>query len=136
MEGDMNVRHILLLTASAVTMGLLLAGPAAARPGPLSSDQIVSQSSTQSQAPDLIERYVQRLPASAFYTPAGLRADGLRWQAMARTYKLLSATSAADSNGFDVRDGLVGAAGGLGIAICAGGLLFAVSRNRRTQVAL
>lgn len=132
----MNVRHILLLTAFAVTMSLFLAGPAAARPGPLTSDQIVTQSSAQSQAPDLVERYVQRQPASAYYTPAALKADGLRWQAMARTYERLSATSAAGSNGFDVRDGLVGAAGGLVIAICAGGLLFAVSRNRRTQVVL
>ena len=55
---------------------------------------------------------------------------------MARAYERLSATSVASSDTFDVRDALVGAAGALGIAICAGGLVFAVSRSRRPQVAL
>lgn len=130
----MNVRHILSLAAFALTLGLVVAGPAAARPGPLTSEQIVSQSS--SSTPDLVQRWLQRQPASAYYTPAALKADGLRMQAMARTYERLSATSAASSDTFDVRDALVGAAGGIGIAICAGGLVFAVSRNRRPQVAL
>jgi hypothetical protein len=132
MEGDMNVRHILLLAASALTLALVIAGPAAARPGPLSSNQIVSQSGT----PDLVQRWLDRQSASTYYTPAALKAYGLRMQAMARTYERLAANSSASSDSFDVRDGLVGAAGGLGIAICAGGLLFAVSRNRRPQVAL
>jgi hypothetical protein len=124
MEGDMNVRHILLLAASALTLALVIAGPAAAKPGPLSGDQIVGQSRTDSK------------PASAYYTPAALRAYGLRMQAMARTSERLSVNGAASPDSFDVRDALVGAAGGIGIVICAGGLILAVSRSRRPQVAL
>ncbi|HSC72533.1 MAG TPA: hypothetical protein VLB89_00105 [Gaiellaceae bacterium] len=130
----MNIRHIFLLAASALTLALVVAGPAAAKPGPLTTEQIVTQSS--SSTPDLVERWLQLQPASAYYTPAALRADGLRMQAMARTYARLSATSAASSDTFDVSDALVGAAGGIGIAICAGGLVFAVLRSRRPQVAL
>jgi hypothetical protein len=130
----MKVRDILLLTVSALTLAFVVAGPAAAKPGPLTSEQIVSQSS--SSAPDLVQRWLQQQPASAYYTPAALKAYGLRMQAMARAYERLSATSAASSDTFDVRDALVGAAGALGIAICAGGLVFAVSRSRRPQVAL
>jgi hypothetical protein len=147
MEGDMKARHILLLTALALTLGLLLVGQAVAKPGPLSNAQIVSRSSTpdlvqrwlqrqQPQSPDLIERYVQRQPASAYYTPAALKAYGLRMQAMARTYEQLSASNTSSSDSFDVRDGLIGAAGGVGIALCAAVLLVGVSRNRRPQVAL
>jgi len=147
MEGDMKARHIFSLAALALTLGLVLAGQAAAKPGPLSSDQIATRSSTpdlvqrwiqrqQPQAPDLIERYVQRQPASAYYTPVALKAYGLRMQAMARTYQGLSANTASSSDSFDVRDALIGAAGGIGIALCAAGLFLAVSRSRRPQVAL
>jgi len=128
----MNVRHIFSLAALALTLGLLLAGQATAKPGPLSRDQIVSQSST----PDLVERYVGRQPASAYYTAAALKAHGLRMQAMARTYERLSTSTTSSSDSFDVRDALVGAAGGIGIVLCAGGLFFAASRSRRPQVAL
>jgi len=147
MEGDMKVRHIFLLATLALTLGLILAGQAGAKPGPLGTDQIASQSTTpdlvqrwlqrqQPQAPDLIERYVQRQPASAYYTPAALRAYGLRMQAMANTYERRSANTVAGSDSFDVRDALVGAAGGIVFAICTAGLVFAVTRSRRPQVAL
>jgi hypothetical protein len=147
MEGDMKLRNIISLAALALGLGLVIVGQAAAKPGPLSSNQIVSQSSTpdlvqrwlqrqQPQAPDLVERYVARQPASAYYSPAALKAYGLRMQAMARTYQQLSANTASSSESFDVRDALVGAAAGIGIALCAGGILFAVSRSRRPQVAL
>jgi hypothetical protein len=132
----MHGRHIFLLAVCALTLGAVLAGQASAKPGPLSTNQIVSQSST-SQAPDLIERYVQRQPAAAYYSPAALKAYGLRMQAMARTYERLSAnTTGSSSDGFDMRDALIGAAGGIGIAICAAGLVVAVSRNRRPEVAV
>lgn len=131
----MKARHIFVLAALALTLGLILAGQAAAKPGPLSQQQIVGQSSTP-QTADLIERYVERQPASAYYTPAALKAYGLRMQAMARTYERLSANTAVSSDSFDVRDALIGAAGGIGIAICAAGLVVAVSRSRRPQVAL
>jgi hypothetical protein len=141
----MKARHIILLAALALTVGLTLAGQAAAKPGPLSANQISGQYSTtdlvqrwlqrqQPQAADLIERYVQRQPASAYYTPAALKAYGLRMQAMARAYE--SANTTASSDSFDTRDALIGAAGGLGIAICAAGLLVAVTRSRRPQIAL
>jgi hypothetical protein len=106
----MKARHIFLLTAFALTLSLLFAGQAASKPGPLSRDQI--QNLSQSSTPDLIERYVERQPASAL-TP-----------------------SASSSDGFDIRDALIGAASGIGIAICAAGLLVAASRSRRSQVAL
>lgn len=131
----MKARHIFVLAALALTLGLILAGQAAAKPGPLSQQQIVGQSSTPRTA-DLIERYVERQPASAYYTSAALKAYGLRMQAMARTYERLSANTAVSSDSFDVRDALIGAAGGIGIAICAAGLVVAVSRSRRPQVAL
>jgi len=129
----MKTRHIFLLAASALTLSLLFAGQAASKPGPLSKDQI--QNLGQSSTPDLIERYVERQPASAYYTAAALKAYGLRMQAMGRTYERLS-PSAASSDGLDIRDALIGAAGGIGIAICAAGLLVAASRSRRSQVAL
>lgn len=130
----MNVRHILSLAALALTLGLVLAGQATAKPGPLTSEQIVSQSS--SSTPDLVQRWLQQQPASTYYTPAALKAAGLRMQAMARTYGRPSTYSATSSDSFDVRDALVGAAGGLGIALGAGALVFAVSRSRRPQVAV
>jgi hypothetical protein len=135
MEGDMKARHILILAAFALTVGVMVVGQAAAKPGPLSTSQIISQSST-AQAPDLVERYVDRLPASAFYTPAALKAYGLRMDAMARTYEQLSTTTTASSDTFDTRDALIGVAGGIGITLLAAGLFVAVSRSRRPQVAL
>jgi hypothetical protein len=135
MEGDMKARHILILAAFALTLGVIVVGQAAAKPGPLSTSQIVSQSST-TQAPDLVERYVDRLPASAFYTPAALKAYGLRMQAMARTYERLSTSTTASSDSFDTHDALVGVAGGVGITLLAAGLFVAVSRSRRPQIAL
>ncbi len=131
----MKAWHILIAAAFVLTLGVIVAGQAAAKPGPLSTSQIVSQSST-AQAPDLIERYVERLPASAFYTPAALKAYGLRMQAMARTYGRLSTTTTGSSDSFDTRDALIGMGGGIAITVCVAGLFVAVSRSRRPQVAL
>jgi hypothetical protein len=129
----MKTRHVFLLVTLALTLSLLFVGQAASKPGPLSRDQI--QSLGQSSTPDLIERYVERQPASAYYTPAALKAYGLRMQAMGRTYEGLSATTSS-SDDFDIRDALIGAAGGIVIAICVAGLFVAASRSRRPQVAL
>ena len=139
----MNRRHILLLGALVLTMGLTLAAQASARP--LTKSPVVTgtpdlvarwmQRQTPT-APDLIERYVQRQPAASYYTRAALNAEGLRMQAMAKTYAPQSASVSSTSRGFDVRDALFGAAGGLGIAAIAAGLLVVVSRTRRPQVAL
>lgn len=142
----MNLRHILLLGVVALTLGVVLVGQASARS--LTKSPIVSQPSTTpdlverwvqrqpAATPDLVERFVQRQPASAFFTAAALRASGLRMQAMARMYERQSAGVSSSSAGFDVRDALIGAAGGLGIAICAAGLLFAASRSRRPQLSV
>ena len=136
----MNLRHILLVGALALTVAFAIAGPAAGRP--LTKSPIVTGTPDlvdrwlQRQvpaSPDLIERYVQRQPAASFYSPAALKAYGLRMQAMARAYE--SAGVAKTSEGFDARDAVIGAAGGLGIAIFAAGLLV-VARNRRPQIAL
>jgi hypothetical protein len=139
----MNRRHILVLGVLVLTLGLALAGQASARP--LTRSPIINATpdlvdrwiQRQTPAtPDLVERYVQRQPAASFYSPAALKAQGLRMQAMARTHERMSTTLGTTSNGFDVRDALLGAAGGVGVAICLAGLLFVVTRSRRAQVAL
>lgn len=135
----MNSKNILLVAVAALTMAFVLAGPATGRP--LTKSPIVTGTPdlvdrwVQRQVPagpDLIERYVQRQPAASFYPPAVLKAYAARMEAMARTYE--SAGVGTTSNGFDTRDALIGAAGGLGIAIFAAGLLV-VARSSRPQVA-
>ena len=139
----MNRRHVLILAVLVVTLGLALAGQSSARP--LTKSPIVTgtpdlvdrwMQRQNPNAPDLVQRYVQRQPASSYYTPAALKASGLRMQAMAQTYARLSTGVASTSSGFDVRDALLGAAGGVGIAIGALGLLIFATRSRRPQVAL
>ena len=136
----MNLKHFLLVAVLGLTVAFAIAGPAAGRP--LTKSPIVTGTPDlvdrwiQRQVPagpDLIERYVQRQPAASFYSPAALKAYGLRMQAMAQTYE--SAAAGTTSNGFDIRDAVIGAAGGLGLAIFAAGLLV-VARSRRPQVAL
>jgi outer membrane protein TolC len=137
----MNRRHILLLGVLVLTMGLTLAAQASARP--LTKSPVVTgtpdlvarwmQRQTPT-APDLIERYVQRQPAASYYTAAALNAQGLRMQAMAKRYTQQNASVSSTSRGFDVQDGLLGAAGGVGIAVAAAGLLLGVSRSRRPHV--
>ena len=130
MEGEMNLRHTLVLGGLVLTLALALGGQALAKP--TSSGWIQVQTPP---APDLIERYVDRQPAASFYTPAALKADGLRWEAMARTYERQSTKVVSSSNGFDVRDALLGGAVGLVVAICVIGFVVVASR-RRPQVAL
>jgi hypothetical protein len=79
----------------------------------------------------------QNRPASSFYTPQALEAQGLRWDAMAKAYERQRSQTVATSSsggGFDWRDGLIGVAGGIGLAICAMGPLVIAARNRRQQV--
>ena len=138
----MNRRHILLLGVLVLTMGLTLAAQASARPltkSPVvtgTPDLVARWMQRQTPiAPDLIERYVQRQPAASYYSAAALKAQGLRMQAMAERYAQQSASASSTSSGFDVQDALIGAAGGVGIAVAAAGLLVAVSRSRRPDVA-
>jgi hypothetical protein len=139
----MNRRHILLLGVLVLTMGLTLAAQASARPltkSPVvtgTPDLVARWMQRQTPvAPDLIERYVQRQPAASYYTPAALNAEGLRMQAMATRYAQQSASVNSTSRGFDIQDAFIGAAGGVGIAVAAAGLLVGVSRIRRPHVAL
>ena len=127
----MNLRHTLVLGGLMLTLALALGGQALAKP--TSSGWIQVQTPP---APDLVERYVSRQPAASFYTTAALKANGLRMQAMARAYERQSTKAVSSSNGFDVRDALVGGAVGLAVAICVMGLVFVASRGRRPQVAL
>jgi hypothetical protein len=121
-------RNIFVVGLLALTVALALAGPGSAKPVP-------SKPIAVPAAPDLVERYVERQPASAYYTPAALRASGLRLQSMARTYERQSKVAVATSGGFDTRDALIGAAGCLALLVAAG-LLFAKTRVRRPHVAL
>jgi hypothetical protein len=99
-------------------------------------------------------------PASSFYTSQGLKADGLRWQAAARTYQRLADKSGTGRTGsgraignvkhtdlrvapalisrpgdFDWGDAGIGAAGGLGLAGCAAVLVLLVRQARRHKLA-
>lgn len=138
----MNRRHILLLGVLVLTMALTLAAQASARPLTKSPaltgtpDLVARWMQRQTPAaPDLIERYVQRQPAASNYTPAALNAQGLRMQAMAETYAQQSTSASSTSRGLDLQDALIGAAGGVGIAVAAAGLLVGVSRSRRPHAA-
>jgi hypothetical protein len=67
-------------------------------------------------------------------TPQGLRADGLRWQAIARFYaKPAAATS--ESGGFDWSDAGVGLEAGLGVAALGGVTIVFARRSRRAGLA-
>lgn len=137
----MNRKHIFVVGVLVLTVGLTLAAQASARP--LSKSPVVTGTPDLVNrwlhrqvpaSPDLIERYVQRQPAASYYTAAALNAQGLRMQAMAQHFQQSSIGSS--STGFDWRDALIGAAGGVGIALFASMVLMGVTRVRRPQVAL
>jgi hypothetical protein len=71
--------------------------------------------------------------ATAAQTPQGLKADGLRWQAMARFYATPTKTS--ESGGFNWGDAGVGLAAGLSVAAVGGAVIVFVRRSRRTKLA-
>jgi hypothetical protein len=77
----------------------------------------------------------QNRPAASYYTPQALQAQALRWEAMAKTYGQSQTVGTSSSNGgFDWRDGLIGVAGGIGVAICFMGTLVVAARHRRHQL--
>jgi hypothetical protein len=170
------------VTLAAVTAGLVVAftGTAtASTPAPDLVQRWVS--SHQAQSSDLIERKVANLKASQVlapddmvrnigtqttpgYTAAGLKADGLRYQAMADTYLRSESPSShyttqqlhamalryqamakayeqstgttTSSSGIDWSDSGIGAGVGFAIALCAGGLIVLSRRNRGQQLAV
>jgi hypothetical protein len=71
-------------------------------------------------------------------TPAGTKADGLRWQAIARTYRVHTVTTPSQSSsgsGFDFGAAGIGALAALGLAGIASGLMVMARRIRRTKLA-
>jgi hypothetical protein len=65
----------------------------------------------------------------------GIKADGLRWQAMARFYSQPSSV-AASSGTFDWGDAGIGAAGSALLLVGGGAAVFFARRSRRTKLAL
>jgi hypothetical protein len=79
----------------------------------------------------------QNRPASSYYTPQALQAQALRWEALAKAYERdqsQTVATSSSSGGFDWRDGLIGVAGVVGLAIFAMGPLVIAARSRREQV--
>jgi hypothetical protein len=75
--------------------------------------------------------------STAPYTPQGLRADGLRWQGIARVYEQKQtgarAASTGTSNGFDWGDAGIGVAAGIGAMLLAG--VAAIGFRRQSRLA-
>ena len=71
-------------------------------------------------------------------TPEAIRADGLRWQAIARTYGVDTVTTPSQSSsrsGFDFGAAGIGALAALGLAVLASGLMVTAQRIRRRKLA-
>src|SRR5215467_12344950 len=71
-------------------------------------------------------------------TPEAIRADGLRWQAIARTYGVHPVTTPSQSSsgsGFDFGAAGIGALAALGLAVLASGLMVTAQRIRRRKLA-
>jgi hypothetical protein len=68
-------------------------------------------------------------------TAQGLKADGLRWQAMARFYANKQAPVSASSS-FHWSDAGVGVGAGLAVVAIGGAAIVFVRRSRRTKLAL
>ena len=79
----------------------------------------------------MAERYQQM----RYYTPQALAADGLRWQALARAYATRPAVATGGS-GFNWGDAGIGAAGGLVLFACGGVAVLFARRSRRAKLAL
>jgi len=72
-------------------------------------------------------------------TPEAIRADGLRWQAIARTYGVHRVTTPSQSSsgsGFDFGAAGIGALAALGLAVLACGLTVMAWRIRRRKLAV
>jgi hypothetical protein len=72
-------------------------------------------------------------PAASYYTPAALKADGLRWQAMARTY---AKPTVLQSNSFDWGAAAIGGAGMVVVLLSAGLLFVGVRKLREEKLAV
>jgi hypothetical protein len=71
-------------------------------------------------------------------TPEAIKADGLRWQAIAHAYGVHTVTTPSQSSsgsGFDFGAAGIGALAALGLAVIASGLMVMAGRIRRTKLA-
>lgn len=72
-------------------------------------------------------------------TPEAIRADGLRWQAIARSYGVHTVTTPSQSSsgsGLDFGAAGIGALAALGLAVLASGLMVMARRIRRRKLAV
>jgi hypothetical protein len=83
---------------------------------------------------------LQSRPAASFYTPRALKAEEMRWEAIARAYRghktAGAGLSSSSSRGFDWSAAFIGAASMLGFASVGVALLLGARRVRRTKVAV
>jgi hypothetical protein len=81
-------------------------------------------------------RFYADRPAASFYTARALRADGLRWQAQARFYAAQSPVARSSADGFDWGSAVIGGAGTIVVLLGAGGLAFGVRKLRQERLAV
>jgi hypothetical protein len=79
-------------------------------------------------------RFYENRPAASYYTPEALKAQALRWQGIAATYKPVVASTSGSS--FDWRDAGIGA--GVGVVALLGFTFLGVAgrRVRREKLAV
>jgi hypothetical protein len=113
-----RIRHALALAVFAA----LSAGISVAQGAPQQGLTPASQIARHFQHEDALYQLSER--AASFPTPQGLRADGLRWQGIARAYELVKGerlASTSTGNGFDWGNA------GIGFATAIGAMLVAVA---------
>ena len=88
---------------------------------------------SQSTSPTWEHQLHSPFTASQYPTPAGLKADGLRYQGIARVYEKLQSDKAAQA---DDRPWAIGVGAGIGLALLLGvGLVVGRQQRHRVQPA-
>jgi hypothetical protein len=78
-------------------------------------------------------RAYESRPAASFYTPQALKAEGLRWQMMAQGY---AQPQVVRDSGFDWGAAGIGAIGVFVAMLCAAVLILGVRRSREEKLAV
>ena len=78
-------------------------------------------------------RAYESRPAASYYTPQALKAEGLRWQMLAQTY---TQPQVVRNNGFDWGAAGIGAIGVFVAMLCAAVLILGVRRSREEKLAV
>lgn len=96
-----------------------------------------ASTASQSTSPTWEHQLHSPLTASQYPTPAGLKADGLRYQGIARVYEQLpSNVSVSGGSDFAWSDWAIGVGAGIGIALLLGvGLVIGRQQRHRVQPA-